>query len=217
MHFLSFQFGVYLVCLVLPLVIGIRYFRYLDTGLKLIWIFILLTFVCELTAGVVGIEWHNNLVVYHVYTPLCLALFCAYYHYRLTWIRRYRLAYLIAIAGIAVEILDTLRFDPLTTLDSNAILFSTMCIVLMSVGGVVTCIVEGKGPVRRDPHARISLLFCVFWIGFGLLLGCRDILGGAYNFVMGLVDYLWVLGILVHLGVAYVFFSFKSFNTISHE
>lgn len=207
---ITFMFYSYLLCLVVPVILGLCIFARLDRGMRIIWLLMTLTFLSELAAGLVGLVAGNNLFVYHLYTPLSFLVVVWYYHHRLPAFRRYKLAYLIGMAGMAAEVWDTLFYHSYDEMDAYAILITACCglgMVLLDFG---QCYLRGRDSLIRNPHLRVSLLLGLFWCASAMMLGSGMVFSSVHYIMVASLQFLWGLNILVYLGFGYVFFSLKS-------
>lgn len=203
----AFKFYSYLLSLVIPVGIGIRYFRKFQPGLRTIWILMAVTLVSEFVAGLTGLVRGNNMIVYHLYTPISFWLISLYFNYRLSFFKKYHLGYLIGTSGVVAEIVDTLCYHSFEEMDRYAILHTALCGLIMMLLDCANCFLKDKRKMMTDPGLQISLLFGLFWCSSALILGGGVIFSPLQGVRWGSLEYLWTINIFLHLGIGYVFFS----------
>lgn len=205
--FTSFEFYSYLFCLTVPVVIGIKAFKRLTRSFRIIWMLMAVTLVSELSAGLAGLFFGNNLWIYHLYTPVSFWLIAVYYNHRLPFFRKYRLGYLVGAAGILVELIDTFRFHSYDQMDSYAIFITAVCGLVMVLLEIGRSFLEERGSMIRNPYFQISMLFGFFWCSAAMMLASQLIFSPLQSVAAASLQFLWTVNIAVHLGFGYVFFS----------
>ena len=203
--FTVFEFYSYLMCLMLPVVIGLRGLGRFNKSLRIIWLWMTVTLASELAAGVAGLLTGNNLWVYHVYTPVSFWMIAVYYNYRLPVFRRYRLGYLVGMIGIVVELIDTFHFHAYDQMDSYAIVVTSMLGLVMVLLEIGRGLLKERGAMLRDPYCQISLLFGFFWAFSTLMLGSEMVFSPLQAVALASLQFLWTVNIAVHLGFGYIF------------
>jgi len=203
--FTVFEFYSYLMCLTLPVVIGMRGLGRFDRSLKMIWLWMAVTLASELAAGLAGLLFGNNLWVYHLYTPVSFWMIAVYYNHRLPVFRKYRLGYLVGMIGIVVELVDTLHFHAYDQMDSYAIVITSVLGLAMVLLDIGRGLMAERGAMLRNPYVQISLLFGFFWASAALMLGSQIIFSPLQVVAMASLQFLWTVNIAVHLGLGYIF------------
>lgn len=165
------QFAINFLSLVFAFGFGVWHFRRLGSSLKILAMLIGVTLISETIAGLAGWYFRNNMVVYHIYTPVHLALTALYFNYYLDIFRKRHIGYWIAAVGVLVEILNTVFYQPFDSMNSNSIMFSAVCIIGMSLYAYSRFFYdEAVGNVFKNPHFWISFLFILFWSSTFLIL-----------------------------------------------
>lgn len=160
---LFFKLAVYLLLLLLACIIYLRWFKQMSLPLRIMTVLLLCTLINELIAAWMSRYYHNNMAVYHVYSPVSLAIVALYYNYLLPGFRKYRVGYMVAAFGIAAAVSNTIWLQPLTALDSHMVLLSGLCIISMALYALFYILTRDYTPVRRNIHFWLSLIFLVYW------------------------------------------------------
>ncbi|TAM93712.1 MAG: hypothetical protein EPN39_19425 [Chitinophagaceae bacterium] len=171
------QFIIYLTVLLFALLCALRRFRQQERSLKIIALWLIVTVISESLAAFMSRYYQNNMPVYHFYAPVSLLLIALYYHYSIPVFQRYHIGYIIGIAGIIAAIINTVFIQPLTSLDSNLMLFSGICITTMALFAFYAMFTDDTGlPLTGNIHFWISFLFLFYWCGTFLIWAFLQVL-----------------------------------------
>jgi hypothetical protein len=141
---------------------GVFRFRQLAYTDKIIALLIFLTLVNELLAFFAMRHYKNNLIVYHIYSPIELLMVSLYFDGSVRILRKTRIALLIGILGIPASIINAVYFQhPATVTNSYFLLFEAVMIIIYSLLSFHQILLEADHLLFR---------FAQFWITAGLLV-----------------------------------------------
>lgn len=152
----------YYVSLTFSAAAGIYYYKKVDAPYRWIAILMLLTLVSELVAKYIafGLNVPNN-VVYHVFTPLEYAIYILIFNSFLGRKAWTKFLWLSLGLLIALEIVNTLFFQPLYVFNTNTITVENAFLVILSL------ILFLK--IRQHPSQQNLLKDGVFWFNSAVL------------------------------------------------
>ncbi|RZL20417.1 MAG: hypothetical protein EOO89_00240 [Pedobacter sp.] len=123
-----------------------------------------ITLVAESVAHYYAMVYHNNLAVYHVYTPALLILTAIYYHQASPLLRKYNMGFAISILAVIMAIVNSLYLQPIHTFNSNYVLFTGFCIISMALTTFYQYYTDNKEiNLTRNPEFQVSLVFLFYW------------------------------------------------------
>lgn len=202
------QFVIYFTVLLLALLSALRRFRQLDWPLKIMNCWLLCTVVNEALAALAGIYYRNNMPVYHFFSPLSLLLVSLYYNYTIPLFQKYNIGYIIGLTGLAAAILNTIFFQPLTSLDSNFMLFSGVCIITMALYSFYEMFTDETGlPLMHNIHFWLSFLFLFYWCGTFLIWAFLQVLLilKEHEAIKPVYLALWFINLIKYTGIGIAF------------
>lgn len=198
----------YLAILLFVSVIALRRFRKLELPLRIIAILLSLTFVTEVLASFSSWKWHNNMPVFHVYTLVNLMLTALYFNYLIPAFKKYHIGYFMGGIGVLAGMLNTIYLQDFHRLDSNAILFSGVLIVGMSLVSLYD-IFRNNEDISKTvaPHYWLSILFLFYWCSTFLIWALLQvlILTKSYDDIYPVYMALWILNILFYSGIGFIY------------
>src|SRR5690606_13346430 len=108
-------------------IISLVRYRFLDKALKMITILLGFTIIIEILAAYMAKNFHNNLGVYHIYTPVAIILTLLYFYFLHPQLRKWRIVPILIVVSIVAFLLNTVFLEPMDkVLDSNMMLFSVL-------------------------------------------------------------------------------------------
>lgn len=196
---------IYLAILLFALISAIRKYKRLDLSLK--WIVFLVGFslLSETIASLAAWKWKNNMPVYHLYTPVNLFITALFFNDALPLFKKYHIGYYLGGIGILSAILNTLFFQGLREVDTNAILFSGVIIVAMSLCSLYSIYISDSS--INTLHSWLSLLFLIYWCATFLTWALFQvlILNKLYEEIRPVLISLWVINIFFYGGMGVLF------------
>ncbi len=155
----------YFTVLIGAVIIGSINYKNIDTPLRITLFYLIVTALAETVAFYCAKELKNNLLVYHIYNPIQLAILSLFYNSIIHTFKRYRVGYSIAIAGLVLSIINALFFqNPLSSLNTYFLVAESIIIVGLSLYYFYYYLhldyITSKS-VRS--HFVISCILLIFW------------------------------------------------------
>lgn len=202
------RFLIYLAVLLFAFLAAVWHYRRQALSLKMIALMLGFTILSEMAAAYAAWKYHNNMPVYHIYTPVSVILVALFYHYFIPFFRRYHIALWMAVVSIAAALVNTVYLQPLTVLDTYAILFSGELIIAMTLAALFY-IAGNDSIVRltRSPYFWLSWLFLFYWCTNFFIWASIEVLRDTedHSALIPLYRAIWIANLLFYTGTGFVF------------
>lgn len=203
---------IYLLLLAGVSIIGLVRYKIIDTPAKIILVNIALTTLSETIAHYLSLSVSNNLMVYHLFSPIQFLLLCIYYNSIVGFFKKYNTGIVIGIIGIILSVLNSSFLqNPVTSFNINFLVLESILII-----GMTLCyfydFLNTTHTTKRFATSDfwIACLLLVFWsftfftwvAGIALSLVISD-----YMFWIRYMMY--VINIITYSGFGLVFLFYK--------
>ncbi len=159
-------FWIYIVTIICSA--GIAGFRYRIAGssIRFICILFLVVPLAELSGIYSVIKIGNNVGVYNIFSFAEFLLLCLYFNFSVDIFRKYRLGYMLAVAGGVFGIANALLYQPLTSAEgSNFIAIQIVAVFGMCFLALYRLLIyHRESNFKNNPHYAIILLLLVNWL-----------------------------------------------------
>src|SRR4051812_1852102 len=99
------------VFLLIAAIAGVLRFRQLAYADRIIALLIILTLINELLAFFAMRYYHNNLIIYHIYSPVELLMVSLYFDRSVRILRKMKIALVVGILGIPASIINAVYYQ----------------------------------------------------------------------------------------------------------
>jgi hypothetical protein len=154
---------IYLFLLSIILVLGFRKWNILQPADKVIIVLIGLTLLQETAAFLCYKYMGNNIFTYHIYSPIEFFLLCMYFNQINRMLKRKNIGLLIGIAGIAVGIINTSRFQSLMTFNSYYLLFEGTIIIILCLLTLCDILLSDSLDFNKRSYFWVTLALMLYW------------------------------------------------------
>lgn len=147
---------------IIPLGIGLYKFRSLDSALRIITCYLLLSICCSIAGSVLASQNINNMPVTHVYTFLELVVLSVFY---MSVFKQNIFRYLIALLSLSLLVflaIDTLLPGKIYHFNNNGKSLEALLFILYSVGYFISALDTDHKTAKSNP--------VLTYINAGLLL-----------------------------------------------
>lgn len=198
----------YNLVLLLVSVFAVFNFRKMELASRIICVLIWIASITEVLAWYTAKHFHNNLPVYNIFSYLELTLVCLYFNYSIDTFRKRFIGYYIALAGILLGLLNTIFFQPLTTLNSNFIFVECLCIVSMSLYSFYRLLlVSNNLYLQNNTHFWVPCVLIFYWCTTLFSWGMYDFFAGLLQEKTAILNIcLLMVNIITYLAYATIFF-----------
>ncbi|MBL7717699.1 MAG: hypothetical protein JNL72_02595 [Flavipsychrobacter sp.] len=124
---------------------------------------LLLTLVSEAIADILSSTIRINLAVYHFFNPLQLCLVALYFNEIIPEFKAKGIGIYISITSVVLGASNAIWIQNLKNLNSNFLLFESICIITMSLHMFYYLIRNDEIQAFRNQHFWISLVMLLFW------------------------------------------------------
>jgi len=136
---------------VIPLVIGLYKFRSLDSPLRIMTCYLLLSICCSIAGSILASQNINNMPVAHIYTFLELILLSVFY---MNVFRQSFFRYLIAFLSLSLLVflaIDTLLPGKIYHFNNNGKSLEALLFILCSVGYFISALDTDHKAAKSSP------------------------------------------------------------------
>lgn len=180
----------------------------------ILWSFIGLSLVSELTAYYMATNYRNNMPVFHFFSPVLFALLCLYFNRISPTVSKYNLAYFSLIACVAISALNSAYFQPIHTMNSNYLLLEGLFGCGMALIALYDFLRDDNNPfIYRSIHFWMTLTMLFHYLGtyivYLVILLLKEI-GAGRNDLVTAYTFLWLIAVLTYIAVGVTFMLFPA-------
>ncbi|RYD59170.1 MAG: hypothetical protein EOP56_02765 [Sphingobacteriales bacterium] len=207
------RFYIYIAILIFAFVSSLVRFGKLDTAFKYLSVLLGLTLSEEIIAHILARTYGNNMIVFHIYSPLLLILTSAYYHHANPVIRKYKIAFAVAVVGTMAAIGNTIYLQPLHVFNTNYLLFVGFCVIAMALMTFYHFYVDSSHvSLLKHPDFRVSLVLLFYWSSTFISFAFHEVLEDAAFHLVYL--FIWAVNLITYAALGLIFSLYS--NTHRH-
>ena len=127
-------YDIYHFLLVGTTLLGILNYRNNNLPTNIFVASLIITSISEVIAYKLALERKNNLLLYHIYTPIQFFFLCLYFNIIISFFRRIYAGYIIGISAIVLSVLNTIFLQhPKTSYNTNFLAIESLLVVGMTL------------------------------------------------------------------------------------
>jgi hypothetical protein len=156
----------YCSLLLLASICGFIKYNKMNTASKVLVWYVSATCLFEAAATGAAYYFHNNLLVYHVYSYIQLFLISLYFNLASRKFRKNKLLIIIGVAGIVFGLLDALFIEKPReneNINTHFLVMESFLIIGMSLLSFYELLSSDEFNISRNPRFWFSAIFLVFW------------------------------------------------------
>jgi len=209
---------IYHFVLAIAIFCGVKRYKFLDTGSRVITILLFLTLIFEILAVVSGHIYHTNALVYNIFDPIQFFFISLYFNRSVDVFKKNNIAIYIGTVIAIVGLLNVI-FRKRSEMDSTFLLiesFFTIAFALFSL--YRQFLFYEQLDVIYYPHFWFSVILLFFWSITFMQWGLYNIILLKYkNFWHHTWLFIWSINIITYLSMAFVFIFYKKMHTLYDE
>jgi len=177
---------------------------------KLIAVLIFITVFAEVIAAYAVQRWHNNMPIYHVYTPLEFFLISLYFNYSIKAFRRKNFGVLLGVIGVLLSFCNTLFLQKITTINSYFLMFEGTVIIGYCLLSFHQILMDEERLPYRFAHFWMTVCFMIFWSATFTCWGIYTVVEQDNSLFVSIFNKLLaVANFTFYLGIASIFLFYK--------
>ena len=204
------QFLPYISLLILAALISLYRWPILSRADRWVCLLLCATLLQESLAEYFKVQFKNNFITYHIYTPIELFIIALYFDQSMRFKHPYRVGISIGILGIILSIINTVYFQPIHTFNSYYLLFEGCIVVSLCLLSFYKLLIREDIITRRMSNFWLTMCFLFYWsltyVNLGLFtvqIGRDDMLAKVFTWT------LYLANLLFYFGLALVFLRYK--------
>jgi hypothetical protein len=167
---------VYFFLLFLSTVIGMLYFKRLDTASRFISVLLALTLIAEVVAYYSAVHYHNSMTVYQLFNPVQFLIVSLYFNSTIPYFKKNNLGIYIGVVGVLIAFLNCYYLQPINTSNSYFLILESISIVFMSLFSFSKKFVSDNVDLLKDQHFWFTFFLLTFWSITNIYWGMRHII-----------------------------------------
>lgn len=216
----EYLFIVYYLCLLLALVLGLKFFSYLDKPMKTLVASLSITAVSELIAYILlKLEYYTlRPLVYHISVAIVVVIISQFYIELISPFRKKLLTILSTLIWSILALLNILFLQSFDNINSNYFVLVSFSVITMSLYSIYWMIKNDfHDQLFKSPHFWISIIWLTFWSSSFFYWASIKILYGRHWEYITIVDTLQItLNVITYAAFAAVFYFYPK-KRIAHE
>jgi hypothetical protein len=195
----------YFVLLTLTGLMALARWNKLSRSDKRICFLLVLTILNEAVARYLSVTYHNDMVAFHIYSPLELLVFCCYFNDFVPVLRRHNKGLWLGITGLAFALINMAYFQPADTLNSNFLLFESVSVVALCLASYCHILSDIGLPYRSSAQFWITTAMMGYWSFSLVQWGMYMLLQGDASAYHPVIYFLWFVNFSFYLVLLSVF------------
>lgn len=170
------------------------------------------TFISELIAILLINKYKNNLIIYHIFSPIQFLLISIYFNDVIKSFKEKNTGIYIGISGIAISVINTLFIQHINVLNSYYILFEGIIIIAMILHFFYSIIQQDQQVLFRNKHVWIGMSLLLFWsITYSYWALSGGITEYAYEYMPVIARILRYVNIITYSSLSIIFLLNKKY------
>lgn len=208
---------VYCVLLFIASICGFINYRRMNIPSKILVWYVSATCLTEVVAIGAAYQYHNNLIIYHIYSYIQLFLISLYFTLESRKFRKNKVLMIVGVLGMLLGMLDALfigKTHENENINTHFLVMESFLIIGMSLLSFYELLASDEINIGSNPRFWFSGLFLVFWsfTFFYWLIGLA-----VNNYLPEKGDWmrvmLFTINTLTYTGFAIVFLSYRKMQT----
>ena len=202
------RFKLYIAVVAIAFCCSLLRFRVGGSAFRTLSVLLGVTLVAESFAHYRAVVYHNNLAVYHIYTPILLILTAIYYNQSTRLLRRYHTGVVVSVVAVIMEMLNTRYLQPMHTFNSNYVLFTGFCIISMALITFYQYYTDNNEiNLISNPQFQVSLVFLFYWSSTFISYAFHEIL--PVKEFHKVYWFIWLVNMVTYSLLALIFIFYK--------
>jgi hypothetical protein len=195
-----YRFWIYIIFVSVSLVGGAVRYKKLSPPFRILVYVLALTLISEFSAHYAAIWFHNNIIVYHIFTPIQFSLFCLLYNQLLESKSNKQYTIWAMVVFIVFSLINSFLIQTTKTFPTYSLLLESILIV--SFAYLVFY------ELLKNPRFEYLLRSSVFWFNSAVIIFFTTsfIFWGLFNYLIKynrpllitLSLFLWLLNLLIY-------------------
>lgn len=203
---------IYIILLILVSLLSFRNTGGNDTTIKHLRTYAIVTTITEIIAFLLYYTKGNNVIIYHIYSPIQLLILSVYYNQAISFFKQKRIGYVIGVSGLFISLINSLFIQqPPSSLNSYFIVIEALLVISMTLCYFYDFL-NTKLTTRRftTPDFWISCLLLLFWsFTFFRWLASLSMPGVVSANIYYILYMMWVINIITYTGFGLVFLFYR--------
>jgi len=204
--------SIYIILLVIVSLLSFSNTADNDTSIKLLRIYAIVTTITEIIAFLLYYKKGNNVIIYHIYSPIQLLILSAYYNQTIGFFKQKGIGYIIGVSGLFLSLFNSLFIQqPPSSLNSYFIIIEAMLVISMTLCYFYDFL-NTKLTTKHftTPDFWISCLLLLFWsFTFFRWLASLSMPGVVSANIYYILYMMWAINIITYTGFGLVFLFYR--------
>jgi hypothetical protein len=154
---------IYLIIIVLACIIALFRIKFVNKADGYILFLLNLTFISESIGKFLTIKYHDNTIVYQIFSPLEFFLIASYYNECIPFLKRNYIGRIVGIIGLLFAIFNMVFWQPINTYNSNFFVFEGLLVLILSLFSYFPLLIKEEISVLTYTQFWITTLFLFLW------------------------------------------------------
>lgn len=179
----------------------------MDIASRITFILLAITFITESAAYYAAVRFHNNIIVYTIYSIIEIGLASLYFNYSVKSLYKRHIGIYIAIAGVAVGIINSIWFQSARLTDSDFMLVEGLLIMALAMYALIQLLLDDSFiNFKFNPNFWFAFLQLFFWSTTLPIWLLYDHLTSLLGNNKWIVDFsLYLISMITNIGFGLVF------------
>jgi hypothetical protein len=203
---------IYFSAILTSITAAILQWRSVSKADKFIITLLLITLLNELLAiGAMKIL-RNDMLLYHVYSPIELLIICLYFNEKIQSLKRFHIGIGIGVLGFIIASINIIFVQPYNTINSIFLVYEGFCVIALSLYSFYRLALE-ETELTRSSQFWFTTILLIYWSTVFIYWGMFPILlTSLQGFMSGITTGMRIINIVTYIGFALVFLNYKKLS-----
>lgn len=212
-------FFIYLGVIAIAILAGFYKLRMKDTASKILLALLCVTLLSEITTHWAALKYHNNMFVYHFFSPVQLIIICTYFDNILLKFKKRRVGVVIGVLAAIAAGLNTMYFQSLNILNSNFLLLEGLIIMALALYTFQLILSNDNINIYHYGHFWIIVILIFFWSVTYTWWALYTVMQEKERHILSkTIKILWSVNVITYAAIGFVFLYFsRNQKQLTHE
>jgi hypothetical protein len=200
---------IYFTAILTSITAAILQWRAVSKADRFIITLLLITLLNEGLAIVAMKILRNDMLLYHVYSPIELLIICLYFNEKIQSLKRFHIGIAIGVLGFIIASINIIFVQPYNTINSIFLVYEGFCVIALSLYSFYRLALD-ETELTRSSQFWFTTILLIYWSTVFIYWGMFPLLITTLKTSMAKITTgMRLINIFTYIGFAIVFINYK--------
>jgi hypothetical protein len=200
---------IYFTAILTSITAAILQWRAVSKADRFIITLLLITLLNEGLAIVAMKILRNDMLLYHVYSPIELLIICLYFNEKIQSLKRFHIGIAIGVLGFIIASINIIFVQPYNTINSIFLVYEGFCVIALSLYSFYRLALD-ETELTRNSQFWFTTILLIYWSTVFIYWGMFPLLITTLKTSMAKITTgMRLINIFTYIGFAIVFINYK--------